>query len=100
MLVSMKIKDEGPETYEDNPYGYGLCLRLNPGQCEALGIRTPPVAGTAMTLMARAVAKRVTEEAEEGKEKNEVYLELQVTDMEVSSASNSGPSAVSMLYGD
>ena len=102
-LVNMAIPDEAPESYEQNPYGYGLCIRLNPNQSAALGIMTPPAAGTKMSIHAIAVATRVTEEAdlEEGSEasEKEVYLELQITDMELSNSSTKD-NAASMLYGD
>lgn len=97
-LVSMAIPEEN-EAIESNSYGYGLCIRLNPGQCEALGITTPPKAGTPMKLTARAIAKRVTEEADEGEGETEVYLELQITDMEIGDASRSQSESATMLYG-
>ena len=94
----MAIPDEGPEAYEENPYGYGLCIRLNPKQCEALGILNPPTAGMQMMMTAAVVATRVTQEVDAGEEEKEVYLELQITDMNLSTPSSSSKSA-SMLYG-
>lgn len=104
-LVSMKTGNEDNEYAEisENPYGYGLCLRLNPEQCKALGIDTPPKAGTAMMLMAKSIVARSTEEAdieEEGEApETEVYLELQITDLEVRAASDGTASAATVLYG-
>jgi hypothetical protein len=100
-LISMKIADEY-EMSEPNEYGYGLCIRLNPGQVKALGITELPKAGSAMMITARAIANRVTEEADEGQAENEIYLELQITDMELKStqsASENDSSAATLLYG-
>jgi hypothetical protein len=98
-LINMAIPgdDEAVEA-ANNPYGYGLCIRLNPKQCEALGISTPPEAGTVMSLRAMATATAVTQEVDVGEDGKEVYLELQITDLEISTASNAAKSA-SMLYG-
>ena len=105
-LVNMAIADEAPESYEDNPYGYGLCIRLNPNQSAALGISTPPPAGTKMMIHAMAVATRVTEEADleegGGSAEKEVYLELQITDMQIDAPGNTSAKedAATMLYGE
>lgn len=97
-LISMALPDEGPEAYETNPYGYSLCIRLNPKQCEALGIMSPPEAGTQMMMAAAVMATRVTQEVDAGEGEKEVYLELQITDMTLSTPSSSAKSAT-MLYG-
>lgn len=94
-------KESAPEVMEDNPYGYGLCIRLEPEQCAALGITTLPKAGSTMSLSAKVTVKRVTEEAaepEEMDEGNEVYLELQITDMEIVGAQTSPENAAAVLY--
>ena len=98
-LINMALPDEGPEAYETSPYGYGLCVRLNPKQCEALGITAGMPAGSKMMMTAAVVATRVTEEVDAGEEEKEVYLELQITDMSLTSPSSASKSA-SMLYGD
>jgi hypothetical protein len=95
-LVSMKQEKEMGTEIEDNPYGYGLCIRLSPEQCTALGITTPPPAGSVMMLTARAEAKRVTEEAEE--DGNEIYLELQITDMELQGMQTDPLDAARVIY--
>jgi hypothetical protein len=99
-LVNMAVQNNDDEVAEmqNNPYGYGLCIRLNPAQCEALGITTPPEAGTVLSLKAMATATAVTQEADVGEDDKEVYLELQITDLEIGNASNAAKSA-SMLYG-
>lgn len=98
-LVSMKMEPEtGAVAME---YGYGLCIRLEPEQCAALGITTLPKAGSVLTLQAKAMVKRVTEEAgepEEGEPNNEIYLELQITDMEVANSATPTEQAAAMMY--
>jgi hypothetical protein len=99
-LKNMAVQNNDDEVAEmqNNPYGYGLCIRLNPKQCEVLGITTPPEAGTVLSLRAMATATAVTQEADVGEDDKEVYLELQITDLEIGTASNAAKSA-SMLYG-
>jgi len=100
-LVSMKMEQENELEMETNEYGYGLCIRLEPEQCAALGITTLPKAGSTITLSAKTTVKRVTEEAgepEEGDTGNEVYLELQITDMEIQNGATTNETAASVLY--
>ena len=99
-LKNMAVPNTDDEVMEaqNNPYGYGLCIRLNPKQCEILGISTPPEAGTVLSIKAMATATTVTQEVDIGEDDKEVYLELQITDMEIGNASSSSKSA-SMLYG-
>jgi hypothetical protein len=84
-LVSMKTDDGMAEAVAPEPYGYGLCLHLSGDQCEALGIKQPLAAGSAVMLTARAYVKEVMASAEEdGDDKGpDVRLTLQITDMEV-----------------
>lgn len=87
-LVSMKTDDSGVEAYEPNPYGYGLRIRLNDDQCEALGIKTPPAAGTKVTISAAAFVCEATQRVEQDGDDAgpDVFLELQITDMELGAA--------------
>jgi hypothetical protein len=88
----MKTEDSGVETYEPNPnlnpYGYGLRLRLNDDQCEALGITTPPAAGTKVSISAAAFVCSATQTTEQDGDDSgiDVFLELQITDMELGTA--------------
>jgi hypothetical protein len=99
-MVSMKT-DESNECCapSSNPYGHGLRIRLNEGQCEALGITTPPKAGSKMSISAATfVTEATTRVEDDGDDAGpDIYLELQITDMEIS---DSGKSAASVLYGD
>lgn len=84
-MVSMKTDDSGVDCCTPNPYGYGLRIRLNDDQCEALGITTPPTAGSKVSINAVAFVAEATQRTEEdGDDKGpDVCIELQITDMEV-----------------
>lgn len=87
-LVSMKTDDAYGEQATPNPYGYGLRISLNDDQCEALGIKTPPAAGTKVTVTAAAFVCEATQRVEQDGDDSgpDVFLELQITDMELSAA--------------
>jgi hypothetical protein len=92
--------DDGNDVMSlSNKYGYGLRIRLNDDQCEALGITTPPVAGSKMNISAVAFVASATQSVEDDGDDsgNDVYLELQITDMELSTSKGVEPST--MLYG-
>ena len=101
-MTSMAIPgSEMPyETSEPNPYGYGLKLCLDDKQCAALGITTPPAVGTVMMVMAKSVVVSTKQERDAGDKpaEVEVYLELQITDIELKP--DAGKSIASTLYGD
>lgn len=101
-MVSMKT-DDSSDCYSSspNPYGYGLSIRLNDDQVEALGIKTPPPAGTVFMVTARAVATSVTQNVEEAGEADDdtgpdICMELQITDMELK---GEGSDPAARLYG-
>lgn len=83
-LINMK-SDEGTECCapESNPYGYGLRIHLNDDQVEALGIKTPPTAGTVVQVVALATVVTVEQRTEvDGDDKGpDISLCLQITDM-------------------
>jgi len=87
MMASMKT-DAAPEEVASNPYGYGLCIRLNDDQCEALGITAPLPAGSKVTLSALAFVKEAVQSVEDDKDDSgtDVRMELQITDLEVTPA--------------
>lgn len=100
-LVSMKTNESECVAYEPNPYGYGLRLRLSSDQCEALGITTPPGAGSKLRITAAAFVCSATQSVEkDGDDAGpDVFLELQITDMELGT-DQTKPSAATMLYGE
>lgn len=71
-----------------NPYGYGLTISLDEEQCEALGIKTPPEAGTKLKVTALAFVATATQSVEgDGDDAGpDVRLTLQITDMELTGA--------------
>lgn len=101
-LVSMKTDDAGgmSDACAPNPYGYGLCLRLNDDQCEALGIKAPLAAGSTVMVTARAVVTQATSRVEaDGDDAGpDISLELQITDMAIKpgGARSSGEIAAAM----
>jgi hypothetical protein len=98
-LVSMDVKDDDDySSVPDNPYGYGLVISLNDAQCAALGITTPPVAGTVVGIEARCIICSVTQEAEPGEDVPEIRMRLQITDLGIGGA-QPGRTAADALYG-
>lgn len=97
-LVSLKTSQDYSTPMEAE-YGYGTCINLNDDQCKALGITTPPPAGTMFMVTAQAVAKSVTEEMEGDGEANGVCMSLQLIAMELTPAKTRGALAKS-LYPD
>ena len=94
-MVNMGI-DDGVERYTPNPYGYGLCLELTAGQCEALGITQPPSAGTRMAIRAMCYVAKATQSVEDDGDDAgpDVSLCLQITDMELGTPSSNDASVL------
>jgi len=100
-LISMKTSPEKyPETISSQ-YGYGLEIRLNEDQCEALGITTPPTPGSKVMIKAATIVTEVRQTVEvDGDDAGpDTYLCLQITDLELGGA-ESNTSSASMLYSD
>lgn len=87
-MVSMKSDESRAEVCAPSPYSYGLRIRLDDDQCEALGIKTPPAAGTKMTIQALAFVCESTQRVEQDGDDAgpDVFLELQITDMDLKGA--------------
>ena len=102
-MVSMQMTADEAKEYTsceakpgDGPkYPYGLCLYLNDATLKKLGLELPNV-GTELTLTAKVVVISVGMNQQQDGDKEE-RAEMQITDMELASAS--GPSAASVLYG-
>ena len=90
-LTDMNIRDDdslgSSSDYNESPRIY-----LTSAQCKALGITSPPAAGTAMTITARAVAQSVTQSVDGDKDDPDVRMGLQLTHMEISAAPSTGGS--------
>ncbi|API59631.1 hypothetical protein BSL82_10135 [Tardibacter chloracetimidivorans] len=79
---------------------YGLCISLNDEQAKALGITSAPEVGTPVGINAAAVVRRVSTEIDHaGAERKEIYLQLQITHMELVAPPKSSDAATA-LYGE
>lgn len=89
-LIDMNIAPDydSPSTYNNCPTIY-----LTEEQCEALGIKQPPAAGTKLTLTAIAKVASVTA-SDDGDEASEggpdVRMTLEISAMEIGAASAGG----------
>lgn len=81
-MASTEDDGDGGATpgYSESKYPYGLCLHLDDEACEKLGITKALKPGTKVMVQAQAVVTRSTEELDS--DGNEVYLTLQITDMQ------------------
>lgn len=66
-------------------YPYGLCLCLNDGSLEKLGVTSLPEVGTRIHIMAVAEVTRVASNQQAGGDA-ESSVDLQITDMELAPA--------------
>src|SRR5665811_1913592 len=86
-----------PEAY---PYGLRICL--NDDACEALGISGPIKAGTKLSVRAFTTVVMSREELDLApdaedvatKEKSDIYLDLQITDMEIAAPNSLYPNSI------
>jgi hypothetical protein len=103
-VINMNIKSDDSPCCGSSDYNASPNIYLTDEQCEALGITTAPAPGTVYMLKVRAVATRVTAEAEEADEVKtegagpDISLTLQLTDIEI--VTGGGKDAASMLYGE
>lgn len=101
-MVSMKMEPEveempGQAEMDEPSYPEGLCIKLESDQLKALGITSAPRIGSEMTITARVYVKGASEtKTFEG---TEPEVHLQITDMEIQSASARVDAAATMLYG-
>lgn len=106
-MVSLKKVHEHAEAEmasypSDNKFGYGTEIYLDGEQVEALGIADLR-AGQSVTINAKALIKRSSEELEAGDDSGgkDTSLCIQITDLEVSAVGKpNAKSAAAMLYGD
>jgi len=101
-LVSMKTGNDDYVDSGPNPYGYGLCIRLNDEQCAALGITEPLKAGSVVMLTAHAFVASATQSVEGDSDDAgpDVCMELQITDLSLGSTGKTDGERASLLYGD
>jgi major coat protein len=99
-IVSMKIdRDSAEEKAEaampaENPFPYGLCLRLCEDEMEALGLKEPLPVGTKCAIEARAVVTETRDNESVGGK--DVGMSIQIVAMGLEPDKKS---AADMLYG-
>lgn len=106
-LVNMKMSAEERGEYgADVPkmaepaYPYGLCIDLDDGSMEKLGITALPKVGSEMMITARVVVKSVGSNQYEGSDA-ESRMSLQITDMSIGQTDNAqNNDRASKLYGN
>ena len=102
-MTSMNIKSDD-SCCPSGDYDNSPTIYLTDDQCEALGITSAPAPGTVYMLKVRAVATRVTAEAEEADETKaegdgpDISLTLKLSDIEI--MQGGGKDTASLLYGD
>lgn len=104
-MISMKLSPQEAAEYTgavapapgDAPaYPYGLCLCLNDETLKKLGYTDPPAVGTEMMLQAKVVVTSTGVNQQQDGDK-EARCDMQITDMELASASRPDPAQV--LFG-
>lgn len=90
----MNVSSDDNDCTPYGDYNTSPCVYLSEAQCAALGITTPPPAGTVMTITARAVAQSVTQSMDDDDDGPEIRMSISLTHMEISAA----PSSKVSLY--
>jgi hypothetical protein len=105
-LVNMARDDDAyAEPSGSTKYGYGLMIRLDDEQCEALGITEPLRAGTKVSMQAVGIVLSVTESVEDDAEEagesssSDVCLSIQITDLGLQTQGTAS-NAANLLFGD
>lgn len=96
-MVNMKQDNEAMcEPCPPEAYPYGLRICLNDDACAKLGILGPVKAGTKLSVRALTTVVMCREEleAEEGAAQSEIYLDLQITDMEIAAPNSIYPNSM------
>lgn len=92
-------EENSPSTSDAPAYPWGLCITLNDGSLEKLGVKALPAVGTEVTIVARATVSRTSANATEGGD-DYSSVDLQITDMQVDGLdADLFGRAAEMLYG-
>ena len=100
-LVNMKQgpeeaqEDSNPTAADQPQYPYGLEIRLDEDALAKLGITSPPAVGTEMMITCKVVVTSASSYQSQGGEQ-ETSSCWQITDMEVSTAPQSGNAAATL----
>lgn len=97
-LVDLNIADDD-SMGEPNSISQAPCLYLTAAQAAALGITTPPRAGTAMNMAAQVMVERVSESIDGDMDDPDISLTLIVTHAELGAVS-AERDAGTAVYGD
>jgi hypothetical protein len=84
VLISMKrpkraVRESMPMVAENNPYGYGLTIRLENFELDALKMKLP-VVGQVFEIEAKAIVTAVSESQSSGN-KGDRSATIQITDL-------------------
>lgn len=94
-MTDMNVMDD-----DDGPMMSGgdscPCIYLTDAQVKALGITTPPAAGSMMTITAMAVAQSVTQSVDGDPDDPDICMSLKLTHMSIGSS----PGASKNVYDD
>ena len=102
-MVNMKRENDAVcEPCPPEAYPYGLRICLNDDDCEKLGILGAIKAGTVLSVRAVTTVVRCSEEIDLApdaedvatKEKSDIYLDLQITDMEIAAPNSLYPNSL------
>ena len=96
-MVNMKQENDAVcEPCPPEAYPYGLRICLNDDACAKLGISGPVSAGTKLSVRALTVVVMCREELEpeDPNAKSEIYLDLQITDMEIAAPNSIYPNSM------
>ena len=101
-MVNMKQDMQECMPCPPEAYPYGLRICLNDDACEKLGIKGGISPGTKLTVRALTTVVMCREEmdmtpdAEDAatKEKTDIYLDLQITDMEIAAPNSMYPNSM------
>lgn len=104
-LINMEMsqtqaKEYAQPTVADAPtYPWGLCITLNDDSLEKLGVKALPAIDTEVTIVAKAVVSRTSENQTHSGE-NCSSMDLQITDMQIDGLdADVFGRAAEMLYG-
>lgn len=78
-----EAKEYTQPTIADAPkYPWGLCITLNDDSLDKLGVKTLPPVDTEVTIVAKAVVSRISENQTQGGD-NCASMDLQITDLQL-----------------
>ena len=92
-LIDMNVRSDDYASVAPSDYNESPCVYLTDAQCKALGITSPPRAGTVVMISAMAEVQSVTESVDDDDDDPDVRMTLCLTHMELQA-----PNASTNLY--